>query len=103
LKLATFNARAETVAEKPFFREAFKRNRCLIPVSAYYEWEDTPDGKQPWYFTARDGSPALTAEARARCRAGRRSPGHQWDRACSQERMPPVRLPARIRPADNHL
>jgi putative SOS response-associated peptidase YedK len=35
LKLATFNARAETVAEKPFFREAFKRNRCLIPVSGY--------------------------------------------------------------------
>ena len=60
LKLATFNARAETVAEKPFFREAFKRNRCLIPVSGYYEWQDMPDGKQPWYFTARDGAPALT-------------------------------------------
>ena len=60
LKLATFNARAETVAEKPFFREAFKRNRCLIPVSGYYEWQDMPDGKQPWYFIARDGSPALT-------------------------------------------
>jgi len=60
LKLATFNARAETVAEKPFFREAFKSKRCLIPVSGYYEWQHTPSGKQPWYFTARDGSPALT-------------------------------------------
>ena len=60
LRLATFNARAETVTEKPFFRGAFKRNRCLIPVSGYYEWQDTPSGKQPWYFTARDGSPALT-------------------------------------------
>jgi putative SOS response-associated peptidase YedK len=60
LKLATFNARAETVAQKPFFRGPFKRNRCLIPVSGYYEWQDTPGGKQPWYFTARDGSPALT-------------------------------------------
>jgi putative SOS response-associated peptidase YedK len=29
-------------------------------VSGYYEWQDTPGGKQPWYFTARDGSPALT-------------------------------------------
>jgi putative SOS response-associated peptidase YedK len=60
LRLATFNARAETVAIKPFFRGAFKRTRCLIPVSGYYEWEDTKDGKQPHYFTARDGSPALT-------------------------------------------
>jgi putative SOS response-associated peptidase YedK len=55
LKLATFNARAETVAEKPFFRSAFKRTRCLIPVSGYYEWHDTPDGKQPYYFTRADG------------------------------------------------
>jgi putative SOS response-associated peptidase YedK len=53
-KLATFNARAETVAEKPMFRGAFKRTRCLIPVSGYYEWQDMPGGKQPWYFTARD-------------------------------------------------
>jgi len=60
MKLATFNARAETVATKPMFRSAFKRNRCLIPVSGYYEWQDTPGGKQPCYFTARDGSPALT-------------------------------------------
>jgi putative SOS response-associated peptidase YedK len=60
LKLATFNARAETVDKKPMFRSAFKRKRCLIPVSGYYEWQDTPGGKQPWYFTARDGSPALT-------------------------------------------
>jgi putative SOS response-associated peptidase YedK len=60
LKLATFNARAESVAEKPFFREAFRRTRCLMPVSGYYEWEDTPAGKQPHYFSARDGSPVLT-------------------------------------------
>ena len=31
-----------------------------MPVSGYYEWEDTPGGKQPHYFTARDGSPVLT-------------------------------------------
>jgi putative SOS response-associated peptidase YedK len=60
LKLATFNARAESVTTKPFFRSVFKRKRCLIPVSGYYEWQDTPGGKHPWYFTARDGSPALT-------------------------------------------
>jgi putative SOS response-associated peptidase YedK len=51
LRLATFNARAETVAEKPFFRSAFKHTRCLIPASGYYEWHQ----KQPYYFTRRDG------------------------------------------------
>jgi putative SOS response-associated peptidase YedK len=62
MKAATFNARAETVETKPFFRDAFMRarTRCLIPVSGYYEWQDTPNGKQPWYFTARDGLQALT-------------------------------------------
>ena len=60
LRLATFNARVETVTTKPFFREPFKKKRCLMPVSGYYEWEDTAGGKQPHYFTARDGSPILT-------------------------------------------
>ena len=53
LRLATFNARAETVTDRPFFRLAFKRNRCLIPVSGYYEWQDTPGGKQPWSHGCR--------------------------------------------------
>ena len=56
---ATFNARAETLADKPMFCDAFKHNRCLIPASGYYEWLATPTGKQPYYYTARDGS-ALT-------------------------------------------
>jgi putative SOS response-associated peptidase YedK len=60
LRMATFNARAETVEANPFFRDAFKRTRCIIPVSGHYEWQNTPSGK-PWYFTARDGSPLLTA------------------------------------------
>ena len=55
MRLATFNARAETVAEKPMFRDSFKKRRCLIPASGYYEWLDTPSGKQPYYFTRRDG------------------------------------------------
>jgi putative SOS response-associated peptidase YedK len=57
LKAATFNARTETVADKPFFRDAFRRTRCLIPASGYYEWQDTATGKQPWYFTRADGEP----------------------------------------------
>jgi putative SOS response-associated peptidase YedK len=51
------------VATKSFFREPFRSKRCLMPMSGYYEWQDTPHGKQPWYFTACDGSPVLTAAA----------------------------------------
>jgi putative SOS response-associated peptidase YedK len=61
MKVATFNARVETLAEKPVFREAFKRTRCLIPASGYYEWQDTPEGKQPYYFTRRDEQPITIA------------------------------------------
>jgi putative SOS response-associated peptidase YedK len=61
MRVATFNARAETVADKPMFRDAFRRTRCLIPASGYYEWQDTPDGKQPYYFTRRDGQPITIA------------------------------------------
>ena len=39
-KIATFNGRAETIETKPFFRDPFKRTRCLIPMSGYYEWQD---------------------------------------------------------------
>jgi putative SOS response-associated peptidase YedK len=53
---ASFNARAETVADKPMFRDAFKRNRCVIPASGYYEWLKRPDGRQPYYITATGGS-----------------------------------------------
>jgi putative SOS response-associated peptidase YedK len=56
---ATFNARAETVAEKPMFREAFKRRRCIIPASGFFEWTGEKGDKQPHLFTAADGSPIL--------------------------------------------
>jgi putative SOS response-associated peptidase YedK len=38
------------------FRDSFKRRRCLIPASGNFEWHDTPEGKQPYYFTRRDGA-----------------------------------------------
>ncbi len=48
------NARAETLAEKASFREAYKKRRCLIPASGFYEWEKTANGKQPHYFYLKD-------------------------------------------------
>jgi putative SOS response-associated peptidase YedK len=52
-----FSARAETVAINPMFRAAYKRSRCVIPASGYYTWKATRTGKQPYYISARDGSP----------------------------------------------
>lgn len=47
-----FNARSETMAEKPTFRTAFKKSRCIIPISGYYEWKKSADTKkQPIYIT----------------------------------------------------
>ncbi|HET7276185.1 MAG TPA: SOS response-associated peptidase [Longimicrobiaceae bacterium] len=50
------NARAETAASKPSFRNAFRRRRCLIPASGFYEWQKTPSGKVPhWIYPADNG------------------------------------------------
>ncbi len=58
---ATFNARAETVADKPMFRAAFKARRCIIPASGFYEWTGERGAKTPRYFSARDGRPLAFA------------------------------------------
>ena len=49
------NARAETVAEKPAFRQAFSRRRCLVLASGFYEWGETPAGKVPYFMAPRNG------------------------------------------------
>ena len=48
------NARAETVREKPSFRGAFRRHRCLIPANGFYEWQRQEHGKQPYFVRMRD-------------------------------------------------
>ena len=55
------NARSETVAEKPAFRAAFKRRRCLIPADGFYEWQKTAGGKQPMYIHSQDERPFALA------------------------------------------
>jgi putative SOS response-associated peptidase YedK len=58
---STFNARAETVAERPMFRGAFKYRRCVVPASGFYEWTGAKGAKTPHYFTSRDGRPLALA------------------------------------------
>lgn len=55
------NARAETIAEKPAFREACRSRRCLVPVTGFYEWHRAGGRKLPWFFSRADGEPLVMA------------------------------------------
>jgi putative SOS response-associated peptidase YedK len=55
------NARSETVASKPAFRQAVRRRRCLIVADGFYEWQKTPHGKVPWYIHLAGGGPFAMA------------------------------------------
>jgi putative SOS response-associated peptidase YedK len=48
------NARSETLAEKPSFRDAFRKRRCLVLADGWYEWQVAADGKQPWFIRMKD-------------------------------------------------
>ncbi|HEX8440996.1 SOS response-associated peptidase [Archangium sp.] len=55
------NARGETVAEKPSFRSALKRRRCLVLVDGWFEWKQSTKPKTPFYFHREDGRPMAFA------------------------------------------
>lgn len=56
------NARAETVRDKPSFRSAFARRRCLLPATGFYEWQRRPDGsRQAWFIRRADDAPMAMA------------------------------------------
>src|SRR6056297_2063569 len=59
----TINARAETVHKSPVFRAAFRRRRCLVPASGFYEWKklEGKSTKQPYYIKRKDGAPLAFA------------------------------------------
>lgn len=57
-----FNARAETLAEKPAFRAACRERRCLLIATGFYEWtKSAQDTRLPWYIHRRDGAPIAFA------------------------------------------
>jgi len=56
-RYSMINARAETVASKPAYREPFRRRRCLVPANGFYEWRKFADGKQPYFIALSTGEP----------------------------------------------
>lgn len=59
-RLSTFNARAEEVATKPAFRDAWKKGRCLVPAIGYYEWSGPKGAKTAWFVTLSGNAPGVT-------------------------------------------
>ncbi len=55
-KIKPINARAETIADKPFFKSSFRNRRCLIPANGYYEWKNEAGRKQPYYCRLKNSS-----------------------------------------------
>jgi putative SOS response-associated peptidase YedK len=98
------NARAEGLFDKPSFRQAARRRRCLLPASGFYEWQATPGGKQPWYISASDAPFIAMAGL---FEAWRPSEGAEWVLTCcvvttaANALMAPIhdRMPVLVPPA----
>lgn len=122
-----FNARAETLGDKPMFRNALARRRCIVPADAFYEWQDaaaalrtvTPENaghrsrrpqsrKLPWCFKASDGHMLGFAGL---YEVWRQSPDAEWVPSCTiittraNGLMAPIhdRMPVVLRPEDYEL
>ncbi len=101
------NARAESLAEKPSFKHAFKRRRCLVVASGFYEWQSAPGGKMPMYVSDPTGQPYGFAGLWERWRG----PRGESIESCTIITVPANsalagvhdRMPALLEPADQSL
>ncbi|WIK64305.1 SOS response-associated peptidase [Gleimia hominis] len=59
-KRPMINARSETALQKPSFKASMRRQRCLVPANGYFEWQTTPEGKQPFFLTKPPAGPNVT-------------------------------------------
>jgi putative SOS response-associated peptidase YedK len=73
------NARRESVADKPAYRTALRRRRCIIPADGFYEWQTLSHGKTPYFIHRADGRPL----AFAGLWEGWKSPDGEWLRTCA--------------------
>lgn len=97
------NARAETIADKPAYREPFQRGRCLIVADGFYEWERT-GARRPFHVTRGSGEPFAFAGVRTAWR----TPQGEWLRTCAivttraNATLAPIhpRMPVILDPAD---
>ncbi|HXQ49496.1 MAG TPA: SOS response-associated peptidase [Stellaceae bacterium] len=88
------NARSETVAETPAFRDAFARHRCIVPADGFYEWKKTTSGKEPFAIVPAEGEPVF---AFAGLWARWRDPATQeFVKSCTILTCPPNELVAPI-------
>jgi len=69
-----FNARAEDVATKPMWKDAYRESRCLVPAMGWYEWQALPQGKQPHYIYRPDRAPLCFAGLVSRWRERGKEP-----------------------------
>ena len=60
-RYSMINARADTVEQKPAYREPFRHKRCLIPANGFFEWQRSEHGKQPYYFHLQQDTPLAFA------------------------------------------
>jgi putative SOS response-associated peptidase YedK len=103
----TINAKSETAAEKPAFRDPLKFRRCLIPADGFYEWMKTGAAKQPFCFEVNDGE----LFAFAGLWDGWKDSSGSWIKTCSILTTTPNtvtatvhdRMPVILRPDDHDL
>lgn len=101
------NARAETIAEKAAYRDAFRLRRCLVPASGFYEWKKEERRKQPYYIRRKDGRPFAIAGLWERWRGPEESPVESCVLITTEpnELVSPLhdRMPAMVLPDDYDL
>ena len=90
------NARSETVPQKPAYRAAFRRRRCLVVADGFYEWQRTPRAKQPYFIHMRDDRPF----AFAGLWESWEGPDHSWVESCTLLTTEPNEL---IEPIHNRM